>query len=67
RELSKTYKVIVFTSDALEQLSVFSAEATRLSSREFLSRYQNMKKNMTHIEKASIRPLEALRTLLEDD
>ncbi len=67
RELVKPYKVIVVTSDALEQLSIFSTEATRLSSREFLSRYQNMKKNMTHMEKAPIRPLEALRTLLEED
>ena len=61
----KDYRVIVVTSDALEQLSVFSSEAFRLSSREFLARYNNMRRNMTHIEKASNRPLEKLRELLD--
>jgi predicted RNA-binding protein with PIN domain len=53
------------TSDALEQLSVFSSDAFRLSSREFLARYHNMRKNMTHTEKVSNRPLEQLRDLLD--
>ena len=47
------------------QLSIFSSDAFRLSSREFLARYHNMQKNMSHIEKVSNRPLEQLRDLLE--
>ena len=65
KELSDKYRIIVVTSDALEQLSVFSSDAFRLSSREFLARYHNMRKNMTHTEKVSNRPLEQLRDLLD--
>ena len=66
RELKDSYRIIVVTSDALEQLAIFSSDAFRLSSREFLARYQNMKKTMTHIEKVSNRPLAQLKTLFED-
>ncbi|MBQ9159413.1 MAG: NYN domain-containing protein, partial [Erysipelotrichaceae bacterium] len=65
KELSDKYRIIVVTSDALEQLSVFSSDAFRLSSREFLARYHNMRKNMAHTEKVSNRPLEQLRDLLD--
>ena len=54
KELSDKYRIIVVTSDAF-----------RLSSREFLVRYHNMRKNMTHTEKVSNRPLEQLRDLLD--
>lgn len=66
KELSDTYRIIVVTSDALEQLSVFSSDAFRLSSREFLARYNNMRRNMTHNEKLSNRPLAELKKLLGD-
>ncbi len=67
KELKDQYRIIVVTSDALEQLSIFSSDAFRLSSREFLARYANMKKNMTHIEKVSNRPLKQLKDLLDGD
>ncbi len=67
KELKDRYRIIVVTSDALEQLSIFSSDAFRLSSREFLARYSNMKKNMTHIEKVSIRPLKELKDLLNNE
>ncbi|MBR4471875.1 MAG: NYN domain-containing protein [Erysipelotrichaceae bacterium] len=66
KEMKDDYRLIVVTSDALEQLSIFSSDAFRLSSREFLARYNNMRKNMTHIEKVSNRPLEKLRELLDE-
>ena len=67
KELKDNYRIIVVTSDALEQLSIFSSDAFRLSSREFLARYANMKKNMTHIEKVSNRPLKELKDLLNSN
>ena len=67
KELKDLYRIIVVTSDALEQLSIFSSDAFRLSSREFLARYHNMQKNMIHTEKVSNRPLQQLRDLLNDD
>ncbi|MBR4462607.1 MAG: NYN domain-containing protein [Erysipelotrichaceae bacterium] len=65
KELGDRYRIIVVTSDNLEQLSVFSAGAFRLSSREFLARYSNMRKNMTHSDRVFNRPLEELRKLLD--
>ena len=67
KELKDKYRIIVVTSDALEQLSVFSSDAFRLSSREFLARYGNMRRNMTHIEKVSNRPLEQIKELLDEE
>ena len=67
KELKDRYRIIVVTSDALEQLSIFSSDAFRLSSREFLARYANMKKNMQHIEKVSNRPLQQLKELLNPE
>ena len=66
-KLKEDYRLIVVTSDALEQYLVFAHEAQRLSSREFLARYNNMRKNMRHEEKLSNRPLENLRQLLQED
>ena len=65
KELGDSYRIIVVTSDNLEQLSVFSSGAFRLSSREFLARYNNMRKNMMPSEKVFNRPLEELRKLLD--
>lgn len=67
KELKDRYRIIVVTSDALEQLSIFSSDAFRLSSREFLARYGNMRRNMTHIEKVSNRPLEQIKELLGEE
>ena len=67
KELGDKYHLIVVTSDNLEQMSIFSSDAFRLSSREFLARYNNLRKNMTHTEKVFNRPLEQLRDLLEID
>ncbi len=65
RELGDKYRIIVVTSDNLEQLSIFSAGAFRLSSREFLARYNNLRKNMNHTQRIFNRPLEELRKLLD--
>ena len=65
KELDDKYRIIVVTSDNLEQLSVFSSGAFRLSSREFLARYNNMRKNMSQTPRVFNRPLEELRKLLD--
>ncbi len=44
----------------------FPSDAFRLSSREFLARYSNMRKNQTHTEKVPSRPLAKLRDLLDE-
>ena len=67
KELKDKYRIIVVTSDALEQLSIFSSDAFRLSSREFLARYGNMRKSMTHIENVSNRPLEQIKELFDEE
>ena len=65
KELSDKYRIIVVTSDNLEQLSIFSSGAFRLSSREFLARYNNMRKNIAPSQRVFNRPLEELRKLLD--
>ena len=67
KELKDQYRIIVVTSDALEQLSVFSSDAFRLSSREFLARYRNMQKNMIRNREVPNRPLQQLRELLDSE
>ncbi len=68
RELMDKYKVIVVTSDSLEQLKVSSNGSSVLSSREFIIRYENFQKNNTRYNtKISNRPLESLRYLLEEE
>lgn len=64
KELTKDYKVIVVTSDYLEQLRVFANGANRMSSREFIERYELFKKDYK-IEHKPNRPLLELRELLE--
>ena len=66
KELNKDYKVIVVTSDYLEQIRVFANGASRMSSREFIERYDNFSQDKK-IEHKPNRPLESLRQLLEDD
>lgn len=67
KELADIYKVIVVTSDALEQLRVFANSASRISSREFMARYNNLRKNATKLNKdIKYKPLIDLRKLLED-
>lgn len=68
QELKDQYKVIVVTSDNLEQLRVFYNDASIISSREFLQRYDNLKKNNKYINnKISNKPLKELKELLEKD
>jgi len=67
RELAKDYKVNVVSSDNLEQLKVFSNEAHRISSEEFINRYHNFKKNNQKlVEYKSFKPFEQLKELLQD-
>ena len=67
KELKDKYRIIVVTSDGLEQLSVFSSDAFRLSSREFLARYHNMQKNLSEQKQPVNRPLQDLRELLDSE
>ena len=64
KELSNDYKVIVVTSDYLEQIRVFANGASRLSSREFVDRYNRFKKNNKKIESKPNKPLAELKELL---
>lgn len=68
KEIQDKYKVIVVTNDNLEQLRVFSNDASIISSNEFLNRYKNFQKNNKHLNsKITNKPLENLRLLLSDD
>lgn len=67
-ELEKEYKLIVVTSDIMEQMKVYSNNASIISSREFVARYENMKKNSTKLNNTvHFKPFEDLRKLLEED
>lgn len=66
KELNNDYKVIVVTSDYLEQIRVFANGASRMSSREFIERYTIFRQDKK-VEHKPNRPLENLRQLLEDD
>ena len=67
KELEDDYKVIVVTSDNLEQLKVFSNNASIISSREMLKRYDNFRKNNQKLNNIKPnKPLEKLKELLED-
>lgn len=68
KELSDDYKIVVVTSDAMEQLRVYANNASIISSREFLSRYTNLRKNSTKINNSfKFKPFEDLKILLQDD
>lgn len=67
KELIKDYKVIVVTSDYLEQIRIFANGASRLSSREFINRYNNFKKDSNKVTYMPNRPLKNIKELLEED
>lgn len=67
KELKEEYRIIVVTSDYLEQLRVFSNGASRLSSKAFLERYQSFRKDNLKINTISNKPLKDLRKLLEEE
>ena len=68
RELGEGYKIFVVTSDNLEQLKVFSNNAFRISTKEFMHRYKNLqKKYKNNTRLAKNQPLKELRKLLFDD
>ena len=67
KELKDDYKIIVVSSDYLEQIRVFSNGASRLSSREFIERYNNFKKEKYKTNYKPIKPLNELRKLLEEN
>ena len=65
KKLNDTYKVITVTSDYLEQIRVLSNSSLRLSSREFMMRYENFRKNnLSKQELPKNKPLNDLKNLL---
>ncbi len=66
KELKDDYKIIVVTSDYLEQIRVFANGASRLSSRAFIERYNNFKKDKIKNDIVPNRPMQDLRKLFED-
>ena len=64
--LAKKYRLFVVSSDALIQLSILGSDAYRLSSLEFLKRYERIKTKIALPEKKKIYPLEGLKTLFND-
>lgn len=68
KQLQDTYKVITVTSDYLEQLRILSNNSLRLSSNEFINRYNNFRKNNLKKDIINInKPFKDLRKLLEID
>ena len=67
-ELDERYRIFVVTSDGLEQLKVFSSSSFRISSKEFMHRYENLKKRYkNNTRNAKHQPLKDLRKLLYED
>lgn len=68
QELNDKYKIYVVTSDALEQLRIFSNNALRISSTEFMKKYETYQnRNKKTDVKAKHQPLKELRKLLFED
>lgn len=68
KELKNDYKVIVVTSDNLEQLRVFSNDSSIISISEFLNRYSNFKKNNQKLnDYKPYKPFIDLKELLEEE
>ena len=66
--LGDKYRISVVSSDSLEQLRIFSSNARRISSREFMMIYKNFKKNnLEEYKPLTYRPFENLKELLEED
>ena len=67
KELAKDYRVIVVTSDNMEQMHIFANSASRISSREFINRYNNLRKNNTKLnDVVRFKQLEDIKKLLQD-
>lgn len=68
QELCNDYKIYVVTSDNLEQLRILSNNALRISSKEFMKRYENYRKKekKTNVN-SKHQPLKELRKLLFED
>lgn len=67
-ELADKYKIFVVTSDGLEQLKIFSSNSLRISSKEFMHRYENLqKKHKNSTKNMKHQPLKELRKLLYED
>lgn len=67
-ELDDKYKIFVVTSDGLEQLKVFSSSCFRMSSNEFMHRYENLQKRYKNTTRnTKHQPLKELRKLLYED
>ena len=67
-ELNKEFKIIVVTSDNMEQMKAFSNSASIISSREFLMRYSNFQKNSSKTNKeVKFKQLEDIKKILEED
>ena len=67
KELKDDYKIIVVSSDYLEQIRVFSNGAARLSSREFIERYKKFKKEKHKVNYIPNRPLNKLKEILFEE
>ncbi|MBP5280559.1 MAG: NYN domain-containing protein [Erysipelotrichaceae bacterium] len=67
-ELGENHKIFVVTSDGLEQLKIFSSSCFRISSSEFMHRYENLQKRHKNTTRnAKHQPLKELRKLLYED
>lgn len=68
QELNDKYKIYVVTSDALEQLRILSNNSLRISSTEFIKKYEAYKsKDKKTDVKSKHQPLKELRKLLFED
>ena len=67
-EYGEQYKIFVVTSDNLEQLKILSANCLRMSSKEFLHRYENLqKKYAPKNDSFHHKPLKELRKMLYEE
>lgn len=68
QELNDKYKIYVVTSDNLEQLRILSNNSYRISCKEFMKRYDNLRRNTKKTDsKHKHQPLKELRKLLFED
>ncbi|MDO4198648.1 MAG: NYN domain-containing protein [Erysipelotrichaceae bacterium] len=67
-KLKNDYKVISVTSDYLEQMKLVYNDSSIISSREFMMRYNNFRKNTSYKNNIKPnRPLSELRKILEEE
>lgn len=67
KKLNDKYRVITVTSDYLEQLGVLSSDSIRLSCKELINRYNNMKRSTVSKTFTKNQPLLELKKLLEEN